>query len=77
MSAKPRSGGFTPTISEDAVFTISQFKDVLSIYDSIYQRLTKSPEVKLAKWSIYAAGVAAVIEILHIAWLATRYIWKF
>lgn len=72
MSGKPRRGGFAPSISEQSLFSIAQFKDVLSIF----QQLTQSPELKWGKRAVYAAGIAAVVDIAHNLCLAARYIWK-
>ncbi|MFZ0314206.1 MAG: hypothetical protein WAL85_15980 [Candidatus Korobacteraceae bacterium] len=65
MSAK--KGGFNPAgmVSLDDVERMGNF----------FKNLLKdSPGIRL---SIYAAGVAAVLEILHIIWLAFRFLMGF
>lgn len=64
-TSKRRSAGFNPP-SEPTRFSVdelSQLKKVLS-------------DSGLSKW-IIAAGVGAILEGLHIIWLAARYIFKF
>lgn len=62
------SGGFDPA---PARLTPEEFQSLGLFFKGL---LNENP---LIKASIIAAGVAGVLESLHIAWLAARYIWKF
>ena len=64
MSAK--GGGFGP-----ARMTTKEFLDIASFFKDY---LAENP---LIRWSIIAAGAGAVIEALHLGWLAIRYIFRF
>jgi hypothetical protein len=72
MPTKKRgTGGFSPANpAADNNLSISDLERILGIF----QRLTNNP---LIKWSIYAAGIAALLDIVHLAWLAARYVFRF
>jgi hypothetical protein len=61
-----RGGGFGP-----ARLTPKEFRDLANFFKDY---LADNPVIR---WSIVAAGIGAVIETLHIGWLALRYIFKF
>ena len=66
MSAdKKGGGGFNPS------YTLSQFQ----ILSEFFKKFLA--ENRLIKASIIAAGLGAVLEVLHIAWLALRFLLKF
>jgi hypothetical protein len=67
---KAGAGGFAPTGQAGGQLSISDLERILTLFE----RLTNNPTIK---WSIYAAGVGAVLETLHIIWLAARYLVKF
>jgi hypothetical protein len=50
--------------------TIDDFQQLGLFFD----KLINSPSIR---WSIIAAGAGAVVETLHIFWLAARYLFKF
>jgi hypothetical protein len=66
MSPKNEGGGFNP-----ARLTIEEFGTFTGIVKKL---LADNP---LIRWSIIAAGLGAVVEILHIVWLALRYVFRF
>jgi len=41
---------------------------------TFFKRLVEDSKLT---WAIYAAGIAAVMEILHIVWLGFRFAFKF
>jgi len=67
MSASQRKGTYTPAPTRMTIDDVQQlarlFKDLID----------GSP----LKWCIIAAGIAAVCDMLHLAWLAARFIVKF
>ena len=69
MSAnKKDSGGFNPV--DAPLLTLRQMQETVEFFKKTFE---DSP---LAKW-IVLAGLGALIEMLHVGWLAVRYIWKF
>lgn len=70
MSASsPKGGGFGP-----ARLTAQHFQAFQALAFFFKEYLAENP---LIKWSIVAAGGGAVIEALHVAWLAIRFIFRF
>lgn len=68
MSASPRKNtSYTPAPTRMTIDDVQQlahlFKDLLD----------DSP----LKWCIIAAGLAAVCDMVHLLWLAARFIFKF
>ena len=70
----PRSsnkGGYAPAPPrEPATFTIAEMRELGDYFKSLFE---DSP----IRWVIYAAGIAAVLDILHITWLAVRFLYYF
>jgi hypothetical protein len=62
--SKPKHSGFNPT-------PMMSIDDVERIGTFFKRLLADSPAIK---WSIIAAGIAGVLESIHILWLALRYI---
>jgi hypothetical protein len=68
MSSKPKAtGGFNPA---PATFTI----DELERLGAFFQKLIAESKLR---WAIVAAGIAAILEIVHLCWLAARFLLKF
>ena len=67
MSAIKRTTPYTPAPTRMTIDDVQQlgrfFKDLI--------------DSSSLKWWIIAAGLGAVIEALHVLWLAARYILKF
>jgi hypothetical protein len=70
MSSKPKgNGGFNP-----APPTKSYSLEELEEIGSFFKRLIDESNLR---WAVVAAGIAAIAEILHICWLAIRYLFHF
>ena len=61
-------GGFNP-VARPRKYSIEEMEAI--------NRFIKGFESPWIKWSIIAAGVAGVAEVLHLLWLAARYLGKF
>lgn len=66
MSPRRKGGGYNP----GAGLSLAD----LQAYWDFFKRVNENPIIVPA---VIAAGVSGVLEILHMAWLAARYIWKF
>jgi len=64
MSQTKRGGGYTPAPR----MTADEFQRLGLFFKEL---LADSPAIK---WSIIAAGVGGLLEALHIAWLAARFL---
>jgi len=60
-----KNAGYSP-----ARLSVSEIDSLLNIFNQLKDSTT-------IKWAIYAAGIGAVAETLHILWLAARYVFKF
>jgi|HubBroStandDraft_2_1064218.scaffolds.fasta_scaffold304929_1 hypothetical protein len=69
MSPKP--GYSPPPLITETRYT---FDDVQKMFGFAKQFLAEEP---LLRYAIVAAGLGAIVETIHIAWLALRYIFKF
>jgi hypothetical protein len=68
MSADRKDGkGYAP--AGEPRLTVSQYQSM----GLFFKQLMDSP----LKWAIIAAGIGAVIEGLHVLWLAARYLGRF
>jgi hypothetical protein len=65
---KGKHAGFSPA-SNDSI-SMASVEKLVDIFLKISDNTT-------IKWSIYAAGIASVLEIMRIGWLALRYIFRF
>jgi hypothetical protein len=72
MLDKPKkpSGPKTRPTAYSPSLTLDDFQKMSEIFKSWIK------EEKL-KWWIIAAGVGGITELLHTAWLAARYVFKF
>jgi hypothetical protein len=67
MSGSKKAGGFEPTGPPDpARLTVDEIQRVGDLFLQWFERTG-------LKWWIVAAGVGAVIEAIHVFWLA--YVW--
>jgi len=64
------SGGFNPVPPEPTRLTIDELQK-LGVF---FKQLIDSSNLR---WAVVAAGIAAILEIFHIGWLAARYIFRF
>jgi hypothetical protein len=63
------TGGYVPAPSrEPASFTIAEMKELGDYFKKLFD---DSP----IRWAVYAAGAAALLDIVHLAWLAGRFIY--
>lgn len=63
----PNEHGYIPArpSGKPTKLTLDEFVQVKKIFE----------DSKLAKW-IILAGIGALAELLHVVWLAIRYVWK-
>jgi len=61
--------GFTPSRPEK--FSIDAIRQFVALFKEL---LNEHPVIR---WSIIAAGVAGVFDVLHTVWLALRFIFRF
>jgi hypothetical protein len=71
MSAKKPSAAFSPAV--ERAYTLSELQETIRVFEAV-KKFTESPWIARA---VYAAGIGAIFEIVHLAWLAVRYLWKF
>jgi hypothetical protein len=65
-----RKPQYHPAKPDGVQLTIQQFAE----FADVIQKLIRGSPLK---WAIIAAGVGAIAELLHILWLALRYILHF
>ena len=69
MSGKSKDhGGFNP--APNTAYTLEE----LARIQDFFTRLIKESNLR---WAVVAAGIAAILEIIHLVWLASRYFLKF
>jgi hypothetical protein len=66
MPTKERRSGRCSSVR----LTVAEFDSLMSVFKQLSDNTT-------IKWCIYAAGVAAVVDTLHVVWLVFRYTLKF
>lgn len=69
MSASPRNNGYTPA-PKPTRMTIDDVQQLAALFKGL---IDGSP----LKWCIIAAGISAVCDMVHLTWLAARFIFKF
>jgi hypothetical protein len=67
MSPPNQAGGFSPP----AKLTVDQYKELALFFRDF---LADKPVIK---WSIILAGFGGLLDGLHVAWLALRYVFRF
>jgi hypothetical protein len=62
--------GYTPSRPRPSRFTFQEVEQFANLF-------AKMIEGSRLKWWIIAAGLGALAELLHILWLALRYVFRF
>jgi hypothetical protein len=76
MSPKTSDGGYSST-RRPATFTIDEMKAISELNTKQANDFYALFERSSIKWVIYAAGLAAVLDILHTVFLALRFVFRF
>jgi hypothetical protein len=69
MSAEKRDGKGYAAAGQPPRLTLSEYQEI----GQFFKQLIDSP----LRWAIIAAGVGAIVEGLHVFWLAVRYLGHF
>jgi hypothetical protein len=76
MSPKGSGGNYTPT-RRPATFTIEEMQAIADLNTKQANDFFALFERSSIKWVIYAAGTAAVLDIMHTLFLAARFLLRF
>ena len=70
MSSEAPPGGFSPA-GKPGKLTVDEFRAISGIIKDL---LASEPGIK---YSIYAAGIAGILEAVHLLWLFARFIYYY
>jgi hypothetical protein len=77
VPAKVPDSVTTDQVRELFEINLSQYRQINEIYKDLGSHLKKLLEESGLKFWIIAAGIGAIIEGLHVLWLAARFYFKF
>jgi hypothetical protein len=69
MSGKPKDqGGFNP--AKNTAYTLEELGHIRDFFTELIKQSN-------LRWAVVAAGIASILEIIHLFWLAVRFVLKF